>query len=173
EEIFRISSTPDDNVSIAASGEARKQTEVKLIGKLQRFQTLNGNVWEDALRFSARLQNVFASGAPEVGSVDADWKSVELRNDAEIITSALGQYQAGVIDQQTYLELVASVYNWDSDKINEIIERTQMANGQGAALTQNTVATMLERLNSAGLGDGGLSERPQLAAEAVNGANAS
>ena len=48
-----------------------------------------------------------------------------------------------------------------------------MANGQGAALTQNTVATMLERLNSAGLGDGGLSERPQLAAEAVNGANAS
>lgn len=156
-EIFRITNTPDDDSSaVSASGESLKQREIKLLGKVRRFHVKNGNAWEDVVELAARLQRTFsAPGAtrpPELGMVSAQWEEAELRNDTQVVNDALAQLNAGAIDQETYLELVAPVYGWDAAKIQTILQRTRLTT-QGAAFNAQDVASMLEGIERAGQTD--------------------
>lgn len=133
-EMYAVTNTPTDDVAADASGEARKQSEVKLIGKVKRFEVRNGNAWEDAVRMAARVQEAFAGDTPPLDSetkLSAAWKDAEIRNDETFVASMLNQYREGVIDQRTYLEKVADIYDYTPEDIDKIIERTEHAKNAG------------------------------------------
>jgi hypothetical protein len=129
-EMYAVTNTPTDDVAADASGEARKQSEVKLIGKVNRFEVRNGNAWEDAVRMAARVQTVFASEPVPIDDdtrLNAQWALAEVRNDSVFVEDMLKQYREGVIDQRTYLEKVADIYDYSPEDIDQIIERTDGA----------------------------------------------
>lgn len=135
-EMFAVTNTPTDDVAADASGEARKQSEVKLIGKVQRFETRNGNAWENAARMAARVQQAFTADAPPITdetTLTAQWETAEVRDDKAFAAMMLADYTAGVIDQRTYLESVADARDWDEDKINRIIAATEASAGRDQA----------------------------------------
>lgn len=161
-EMYAVTNTPTDDVAADASGEARKQSEVKLIGKVKRFEVRNGNAWEDAVRMAARVQAAFAadpSPLDETTRLTAQWADPEVRNDSKFTADMLMQYEKGVIDQRTYLEAVAAIYDYDKAKIDEIIQRTDAARSMQAAnvLNQqdaNNVDKLLAGLNGNGAANG-------------------
>lgn len=153
EEMFAVTNTPtDDKASRQASGEARKQAEIKLLGKVKRFEVRNGNAWENAVRMAARVEAAFTADPPPITedtTLTAQWDDADIRNDSQFVTDMLAQYEKGVIDQRTYLEAVQDVYDWDADKIDEIIQRTEAArnaappnviNGQDANAVQDALS---------------------------------
>lgn len=86
-----ITATPDqEKLAENASGEARKQAEAPLIGKVQRFQVKAGNSWEDVMTLSASVQRAFGTNnPPESRRWDARWKSAEVRDDAAVVDNIL------------------------------------------------------------------------------------
>lgn len=126
-EIFDVTNTPQrDDVSSTASGERLKQQEIGLTGKVKRFQVKAGNAWEDAAETSARVQNAFGNQqAPAFERFTSVWKEAELRNDTEVLKAAREDFKAGLIDHQTYLEIVAPIRGWDKTQIDQILQRTR------------------------------------------------
>lgn len=122
-EIFAISNTPDEGAADNSSGESLKQREVKLIGKVERFQTHNGNAWEDSIALAHRVESAFGDEPPAYTTLTAKWQPAMLRNDAEVIKNALDV--AKQVDQRTFLELVAPVFDWDKAKIDAILQAAQ------------------------------------------------
>lgn len=147
-EMYANSSTPTDDAGDNASGESLKQREVKLLGKVARFETRNGNAWEDAITFAARVQTTFGSEKPPVfEQFDAQWGDAELRDDAATAQTLLGEYNAGLIDQKTYLEAVAEQRGWDEQKIQEIIDATEKAkNATANQINANDVQAVHDKL---------------------------
>ncbi len=90
-QIAVISSTPVPNQmgGKSASGEALKQRDVRLLGKLARAQVQFGNSWEDAILL-ANTQTTLFSGknAPPIDKLNTRWKSAEIRNDTDILAAA-------------------------------------------------------------------------------------
>lgn len=83
-----ISSTPlpGQMGGDATSGEALKQRDVRLLGKLNRTQVQLGNSWEDAIWLAALQYKLFSgSTPPEIGHLDTRWKSAEMRNDTDVL----------------------------------------------------------------------------------------
>jgi hypothetical protein len=115
------------------SGEALKQREVNLIGKVQRFQTTIGNRWEDVLVLAHRLQTAFGSKKPPAFTqFSCSWDSPELRNDTEIVNNAKILFDMGF--EREALRQMATVFQWDEAKIDQMME--ERAAGQVNALAQ-------------------------------------
>ena len=103
------------------SGEALKQREVNLIGKVQRFQTTAGNRWEDVLVLAHRLQTAFGQKKPPAyARFSCKWDSPEIRNDAEIVTNAKILFEMGF--EREALRQMAPVFQWDEAKIDKMLE---------------------------------------------------
>lgn len=76
--------------SDSASGEALKQHEIGLIGKVERFQSRAGNAWEDAIMLAHRVQSAYGVGQPPAYKrFTASWKSAELRDDTKVVDNVL------------------------------------------------------------------------------------
>jgi len=135
----RITRTPSPEfISPVASGEARKQAEVGLVGKVKRFQVNAGNGWEDAVKLAAQVQTAYGQEtAPEFERLTTQWQNPELRNDVEVVDNTVKT--APFVDKQTTLEGFAPVFSWDSDKIAEIMERIE---DEQAQQTENALAQM-------------------------------
>jgi hypothetical protein len=123
QQIARTTNTPDlGTVGDNASGEARKQAEIGLLGKIARFQTKIGNAWEDVATLSARVASAF--GAPSVTVPEralwrTAWKSSKLRNEAEVIEQA-GQLR-DLVGLAESLRLIGDVYGWDEAKVQQVL----------------------------------------------------
>lgn len=115
--ISRIPMTKRDSAN--SSGEALKQLEAGLLGRLRRLHVSFGNSWEDAVTLAHRVQAAFGDAPPEIGRLKTQWKPAEIRNDVEVIDNALKL--ADRVDERTFLEEVAKVYRWDADKIDTIL----------------------------------------------------
>lgn len=91
-QIAVISATPIPTQmgSSQQSGEALKQRDVRLLGKLNRAQVQLGNSWEDVVLL-ANWQYVLFSGkaSPAIEMVNTRWKSAEMRNNADILAAAV------------------------------------------------------------------------------------
>lgn len=126
-EIGKITRTPAPEFmgSDAASGEALKQREIGLLGKVRRFQTGAGNRWEDLARLSWRMQAAFGSAPPPFATVRALWGEAELRNDREVIENAKTLIDMGLVKEA--LRQMAPVFKWDDAKIEELYEERQAA----------------------------------------------
>jgi hypothetical protein len=86
EQISAVSSTPTPGkMGGAASGEALKQLDVRLVGKARRAHAQIGNAWEDLYKLAHRQQTIFATKLPPaVLDWRAKWETAEIRDDANI-----------------------------------------------------------------------------------------
>ena len=118
-QINKVTATPDDSLSADASGEARKQAEVSLLGKVKRFQIKIGNAWENCAAMSVRVQDAF--GPPPVDSPTwrARWRDAALRSEAQVIVEAVKLEP--LIGLRAALELVGTVLDYDAAQIARII----------------------------------------------------
>jgi hypothetical protein len=113
------------------SGEAMKQREIGLLGKIKRFQIQTGNAWEDVVALAALVQRTFgATNPPAALRWYAHWDDAQIRNQSEMIDNALKI--ADRVDERAFLELVAPAFGWDASKIENII--SSRAGDQAARL---------------------------------------
>jgi hypothetical protein len=88
DQIGVISSTPlpGQMGGDSSSGEALKQREIGLLGKLNRAQVQIGNAWEDVIWLANAIQFTFGFYYPPViDQIDTRWKSAEIRNDTDVL----------------------------------------------------------------------------------------
>lgn len=149
------------------SGEAKKQREVGLLGRVRRCHIVLGNAWEALAALSWRVEAAHGAARPPVSETwDSQWKPGEVRNDTEIVDNA--KKIADRIDEETFLELVGGVFGFDAAKITQILERR-------AVETEARLTSMLPTFgtqDSEGLfgGIGGAVGVPQLE-DLTNGSN--
>lgn len=125
-EIATVTDTPMPELggSDAASGEALKQREAGLLGKLKGFHTDTGNSWEDALRMAGRIQEAFGtSKPPDLTDLNTQWRDPEVRADTDVARAI--KEIAEFLDDRTILEELGKLrlFNWDAARIDEIFER--------------------------------------------------
>lgn len=125
----------------SASGEALKQREIGLLGKVERFMSRAGNAWEDALVLAARVTAAYGKKpVPAFRRFYARWLPAEIRNDTQIVDNAL-KLQELFGDMQT-LRAVASVYELDEAKIKAILaERDKRAGERLKAMLPDRFGT--------------------------------
>jgi hypothetical protein len=92
--VSQISQTPIYGVTAEGnlSGEALRQLETGLIGKVQRFQRENGGAVKQLLELTAAVQNAFSTefgSAPELTEISVKWVSAEIMDVTAAITSIL------------------------------------------------------------------------------------
>jgi hypothetical protein len=129
-EIGRVTRTPSPEFggTDAASGEALKQREIVLIGKVKRLHITAGNAWEQCMSIAAMVEQVFYGEYAPVGvRWNTIWRDAELRNDAQVIDNALKV--ADRVGDEEFLRLIAPVTGYDENKIRAIIadKTAQMA----------------------------------------------
>lgn len=119
--IADISMTPATQFADAAtSGEALKQREIGLLGKVKRFMTRAGNSWEDCAAMAWRVEATYAPEQPPAcRRFYARWRSPEIRNDEAMVRNAMALRDV-VGDRQT-LRLVAPIYDLDESSIERIM----------------------------------------------------
>ena len=98
QEISQTTQTPiyGINVSGDISGEALKQLEIGLLGKIERFQRENTDAWKNLITLTAEMHKGFnrkvaldIGSPPAISSVQITWKSPELRNHLQEIASLI------------------------------------------------------------------------------------
>jgi len=118
----------------SASGEALKQREIGLLGKVKRFQVKAGNAWEDCMRLAATVQNAYSTQrpAPAVKRWTCRWEDADIRNDAEVIANAIKMRE--LVGDKEVLRLVAPVWGYTAQQIDAILaeKRVQMAQSLAA-----------------------------------------
>ncbi len=120
----------------SASGEAIKQRETGLVGKIKRFQIKGGNAWEDVLSLAANIQNAFGTtSAPRVGRWVCRWQDAESRNDAEVVANV--KLMRELMGDEQALREVAGVFGWDETQIQRIMVQKQRATVNALAALPN------------------------------------
>jgi hypothetical protein len=125
-ELYATSRTPDnDELAKDASGEARKQAEIGLLGKVKRFMVKAGNSWEDCVMLSHRLQTAYgAVKPPALRRCRTVWESAEIRDDKIVVENAVAVKDS--VGLKEFLRMIAPVYGYDEERINQIIEERQV-----------------------------------------------
>jgi hypothetical protein len=132
-EIGKVTRTPAPEFagSDGASGEALKQREIGLLGKVKRFQIKAGASWATVVKTAYAVQSAYGNLPIAATRFYAKWKDAEIRNDQMTVDNALKI--ADRVDERTFLETVAPVYGWDAKKIDAILAAKQTAPPTGAA----------------------------------------
>lgn len=133
--IAEISRTPSHDLSSGGqqSGEFLKQLEVGLVGKCKRFHNHIGSSWEQVFDMAWKVQQAFGTKKPPqtYKRFVCQWKSPEIRNDAQIVNNAKAMSQ--FVSEKETLRQVAPVYDYTEEKIDKILEEKRE---QKAALVQ-------------------------------------
>jgi len=92
--VSQVTQTPIYGVTAEGnlSGEALKQLETGLIGKIHRFQKENTAAIRQLVELTAQIQNAFATdagSAPELEGIEVNWASAEILDTSAAITSIL------------------------------------------------------------------------------------
>lgn len=120
-EIFDVTNTPaQDDAAADASGESLKQREIKLLGKVQRFQVKIGNAWEDVLALAHRVARANGLTPPAYTRFQTRWKNAEIRDDAAVIDNALKV--RAVVGDEEFLNLIAPVFGYDAEKVKVLLK---------------------------------------------------
>lgn len=125
DQIRTTTRTPNpEALGSGVSGESRKQAEIGLIGKCQRFQVKAGNSWENMMALAARTQMAFgAVRPPEATRWDCRWKPAELRDDAVMVDTVLKLRE--YLSPQVVLRLTAGATGLSEDEIQALAEINQ------------------------------------------------
>ena len=124
-QISTISSTPvpAGMGGDSQSGEALKQREVRLLGKIRRFHVQGGNNWEDVMRMANQYQRAYGGqGVPEIDAFTVRWVNPELRNDMEIRERAKLVHEWGLTREALRLLSLSSDIDYSEDDIDRLLE---------------------------------------------------
>ena len=130
-EISTVSSTPIPATmgSHQQSGEALKQREVRLLGKLQRAQVTLGGGWTQALMLAVDTQALYGSGAPgEDITFQARWRSAEVRNNQEVRETAKLVHEWGFTREALRMLSKGGIVEYSEEDIDRLIEEQQADN---------------------------------------------
>lgn len=129
-EIGKITRTPAPEFGSAdASGEALKQRESGLLGKVRRLQPKIGNCWELVMTLAAGIQGTFGTAdAPTVRRWSTVWHDAEIRNDKMVIDNAVSV--ADRISERSFLRIIAPVFGFVDTDIERILNERQAATAQ-------------------------------------------
>lgn len=92
EQIATVTKTPMASMmgGDSQSGEALKQRESGLLGKIRRFQTRIGNSWEDVITLADAIQAAYGVElVPAAERYSSKWRDAQVRNEGEIVSNAL------------------------------------------------------------------------------------
>lgn len=132
-----ITSTPIPSTmgGDSQSGEALKQRDIRLLGKLNRCMVSMGNAWEDVWALAGRIQDVFGvNQSPAVAGWSTRWKSAEIRNDADILAAAKQLHEWGYERAALRLLSQSSLASFSDAEINDMM--AEKARDNAAVLTQ-------------------------------------
>lgn len=136
DQIATISATPIPGQmgGDSQSGEALKQRDTRLLGKVHRAQVQFGNAWEDVLGLAARQAQVFSGRQVDAGGWTARWKTAELRNDLDILAAAKLMYEWGFEREALRLLSQSSLADYSEDDIERMMaeKRADATAGIGA-----------------------------------------
>lgn len=134
QQIATISSTPVPGQmgGDSQSGEALKQRDTRLLGKVQRAQVQMGNAWEDVLKLAHRQQELFGvQRPPAVTTWRARWKTAENRNDTDILKAAELLQKWGFEREALRLMSQSSLVEYNEADIKRMLEE-RAADGAAA-----------------------------------------
>lgn len=120
--------TADGNLS----GEALKQLEIGLIGKIERFQRQNVDAVKELITLTAEMQNTFeGENAPVFTDVNIIWKSPELLDvNARIATLVqLREKTPGLFPDDWYIKRIGVLLGMGQKDIEEVVEKAQAQRG--------------------------------------------
>jgi hypothetical protein len=127
-EISQATQTPIYGITAggAVSGDALKQLEIGLIGKVVRFQRQNTDALKELIMLTAKIERVYqpALGTPEVTNVAITWKSPELL-DANVAITALVAMRSsapGLWADKFYQQKIGQLLGMSKDDIAEEID---------------------------------------------------
>lgn len=127
----------------AQSGEALKQRESALLGKIKQCQVVTGNSWEDVLALAARVQNAFGIKlAPVVTRWSCRWQDAQVRNAREMVEIVVMLKEKKLLPVKRALQLIANLvteFGWDTTTVDEIVE--ELGNEQADQI--NLLATRI------------------------------
>lgn len=106
--------------SSSSSGEALKQRETGLIGKVKRAQVRGGNAWEDTVSMSARLQKAYGAAPTDSKSWKTVWQDASPRNESEVIKNAM--LTRDVVGERETMRVIGSVRGYDEKKIDALMK---------------------------------------------------
>jgi hypothetical protein len=90
EQIYDVSKTPYPRVASTASGEALKQREVGLLGKVRACQVGFGNSWEDVAALAYRVESAYSlTPPPDPGGFVTRWHEATVRDNERYIETIL------------------------------------------------------------------------------------
>jgi hypothetical protein len=105
-----------------SSGEALKQREIGLLGKVGRAQVQLGNAWEDLVKLSVLVQQLFGTKQPpEIAAAVTRWKDAQIRNDSEILASADWYWQKGFLKQALRVMSQSSLASHKESDIEKLL----------------------------------------------------
>lgn len=135
-QIGTVTSTPVPGMmgGDSSSGEALKQRDVRLVGKCQSAQVSFGNSYEDLMRLAALMQTLYGTtNPPPLDSINTQWKSAQVRNDADILAAAVQLQKWGYDRAALRLLSQSTMANWTEDEIEQMV----------AEKREDTQATMM------------------------------
>jgi hypothetical protein len=130
QQISNVSQTPIYGVTAEGnlSGEALKQLEIGLLGKVERFQHQNTDAIKELITLTAEIQNTFeGENAPAFGIVNVIWKSPELLDvNARIATLVtLREKSPGLFADEFYIKRIGVLLGMSQEDINTEIENAK------------------------------------------------
>jgi len=141
-EISQATQTPIYGITASGviSGDALKQLEIGLIGKVERFQRQNSDALKELIMLTAKMQRVFQPGlqAPEITAVSVTWKSPELLD----VTAQVDSYvkmrkdAPGLFADSFYQEKIGQLLGMSkSDIQGEIKKAMEQAEAESDSMT--------------------------------------
>ena len=115
------------------SGEALKQLEIGLLGKIERFQRQNTDAIKELVQMTAEMQNIFdgADNAPALDTILVIWKPAEILDvNARIAAlSLVREKNPGLFPDDFYQERIGSLLGLGADDIAMVIEKAKDQQG--------------------------------------------
>jgi hypothetical protein len=128
--IARVSGTPLHYFFITQgdfpSGEAMKSAEARFVKKIVDRQTAAGNVWEDAMLFALKVEEVTV---PEDLQVETLWVDAAPKSEAELADTAVKKKAVGVSRSQILKEM-----GYDDETVYRMLEESDAYTASQAAM---------------------------------------
>jgi len=135
--ISQVTQTPIYGVTADGnlSGEALKQLETGLIGKIQRFQKENTAAVRLLIELTAQIQNAFATdagSAPELDDISVNWASAEILDTTAAITSILDirERAPGLFDDEFIRQQIGTLLKLTQTQIQAEGEKAKASSGR-------------------------------------------
>ena len=134
QQISQTTQTPLYGVTASGnlSGEALKQLEIGLLGKIERFQRQNTDAVKELIEMTAEMQNIFeGENAPAIDDIRVVWKPAEILDvNARISTMITTREKApGLFTDEFYIERIGSLLGMSQADIKEEVEKAQSQQG--------------------------------------------